>query len=120
MATYSYVRTLLPIALLLGISACGPNDSGRGTQDDGMVVKDGRDLKDDPKVISPPILGKPIYECTSVVFVSGFIPNAEITVFADGMPVGTGQSYFTSNQPFTVSITFTKGQVITATQKFGG
>ena len=39
--------------------------------------------------LSPPIVWPPIHECALAVKVSGFISKATITVFADGVPVGT-------------------------------
>ncbi len=121
-------RSLLPSGLLLvtlafwlAVPSCGPGDSGT-KEDEGQVVKDGRDLNDNPEILSPPILGEPIYECTNVVFVQGFVPGAEVLVFADAdpSPIGGETSIDSSGATIKVKITFTKGQVITARQRFKG
>jgi len=110
---------LVALAFSLASPSCGPSGSG---DDSGQVVRDGSDLKDNPEILSPPILSEPIYECTNVVFVQGFVPGAEILVFAAGdpSPIGGGTSLFASGATFKVTITFSKGQVITARQKFKG
>jgi outer membrane protein assembly factor BamB len=110
---------LVLVALALASGACGPDQPSR-SEDPGRVVEGGRDLKEDPQVLSPPIVGEPIYECASGVTVQGFIPGAKLTIFADGNPIGGGVSNSPSGQAFTVGITFTKGQMITAVQEFGG
>jgi outer membrane protein assembly factor BamB len=88
--------------------------------DDGKVVRVG-DVKEDPKVLSPPILDEPIYACSETVFVRGYIPGADIQVFAAGnpSPIGHGHSIF-SSMAIKVTPALTKGQVLTATQKSGG
>jgi outer membrane protein assembly factor BamB len=89
---------------------------------DGRVVKDGRELQDDRRVLSPPRLDEPIYACTEGVWVSGFIPGAQIDIFIAGIPtpVGTGTSQFATGDKFKVSVTWEKGMVVTATQTWNG
>jgi len=79
------------------------------------------DLRDDPKVLSAPILNEPIYECTDTVFVHGYIPNADVEIFVAGTAaaIGHGASPFPS-MSIKTSLTFTKGKVITAKQTFNG
>ena len=43
------------------------------------------ELKDDRKIISPPILVDPAYACSKVVKVDGFIPFATIEVEINGV-----------------------------------
>lgn len=40
------------------------------------VPRDKLDVRDDRKVISPPILTQPLYGCASVVNVTGYLPDA--------------------------------------------
>lgn len=87
---------------------------------DPHVRTGGEKFQDNKEVISPLILHYPIYACANSVWVNGFIPGAEILIYADGVQVGNETSYFTSGEQVTVSINFTVGQVITAKQKFGG
>ncbi|WP_018619738.1 alpha/beta hydrolase family protein [Spirosoma luteum] len=51
---------------------------------DEVIERRGLELKDDPKVISPPILGFPLYACSTVVKVLSFIPQAGIDVEING------------------------------------
>ncbi len=104
----------------LVLLACDGRQPGSGQ--DGAVVKNGRELRDNPKVLSAPILRDPIYECTDGVWVSGFIPGAQIDIFIAGTatPVGTGSSQFGSGDKFKLSVTCTKGMVVTATQTWKG
>src|SRR4051794_7718224 len=107
MAAALALRLICKLAIafsVFALASCGPGD--QDSRDDGTVVKDGSNLRDNPEILSPPILNEPIYECTSSVIVRGFVPDAEITVFADGSPVGNGQSFFTSGQTIKVSIVF--------------
>src|ERR1700681_1254896 len=111
---------LVSVALCL-LYGCGGGTPGNGNGDDGRIVKnDGN--RDDPKVVSPPILGQPIYECTQGVWVSGFIPGARIDIFVSGnpMPVGGGTSEFATGEKFGLTITCMKGMVLTAKQTWNG
>src|SRR5688572_22406339 len=95
------------LALALVQLSCDSRESDSTSQeDDGQVVRDGRDLRDDPQVLSPPILDQPIYECTEHVFVSGFIPQAQVLVFADANPnpIGQIQSIYSNGQSVKVNV----------------
>ena len=89
---------------------------------DPHVKHGGREFKDDRKVLSPPILQKPIYECADTVVVKGFVPGAKIQVYIAGTPapLGSGTGITSSGQPFGVTSAFTIGQVVTATQTVSG
>jgi outer membrane protein assembly factor BamB len=115
---------LLSLALgiaLLGLTACGNRDDSKSK--DPHVVRNPGDLREDPKFVSPPTLGQPIYACSSAITVQNFIPGAKIEVFIDGMPapnpsfIGAiptpGQTHDTGNN-------FTAGQVVYVTQSIGG
>lgn len=49
-------------------------------------------LKDDPKLISPPIVAAPLYGCAKGVQVVGFLPHALLDVQVDGATVLAGFS----------------------------
>jgi hypothetical protein len=97
-----------------------PGRTGPAQPQDGRVVEGGGDWKDNREVLSPLILRAPLYECTKVVWVSGFIPGAEVLLFEGSNPIGGGIGQFSAGQQFNVTISFVKGQVITARQKFNG
>lgn len=42
------------------------------------------DLKEDPSLLSPPIVAEPLYHCATVVTVLGFVPQASIDVEVNG------------------------------------
>jgi hypothetical protein len=46
-------------------------------------------LKDDPKLLSPPILDEPIYQCAIAVTVRGYVANATIEVRVNGTTVAS-------------------------------
>jgi outer membrane protein assembly factor BamB len=89
---------------------------------DPHVQRGGRDFKNDQKVLSPPVLQRPIYACAETVVVNGYIPFAKIQIYVAGnpAPIGSGTASEPSNQPIKVSAPFTQGQVIHATQTFDG
>jgi outer membrane protein assembly factor BamB len=89
---------------------------------DPHVQRGGGGFKNNPEVLSPLTLQRPIYECAQTVVVNGYIPSAKIQIFAAGnpTPIGSGVATETSNQPIQVSTPFTLGQVITAIQTFDG
>ena len=122
-----YGAALVIIAVVLFVlnqSACRPRPRPRPDRQqqptDGRVVEGGGDWKDNPEVVSPLILREPLYDCTKVVWVSGFNLGAEITIFEGSNPIGTSIGHFPDGEQFPVSISFVKGQVITAKQKFLG
>lgn len=109
-----WLRTICLVLLILSWNACDPDKR------DPNVHQDGREHQDNREIISTLILRAPIYECGRSVWVQGFIPGAEITVFADGAPIGSMFSDRTWGDKIEVSISFTGGQVITARQRFDG
>ena len=86
----------------------------------GNIIKDEGGRKEDPGFISPPTLRQPIYACASTVVLSNFLPGAKLEVMADGVSVGSMESFVTQGQNVEVSIKFTAGQSITARQHFSG
>src|SRR5262245_35361829 len=88
----------------------------------GTVKTGGQRFENSSKVLSPPILQRPIYACADTVVVKGFVPGAKIEIFVAGNPVpiggGTGIPYF--NETFKVATPFVSGQVVTAVQIVDG
>jgi len=122
-----YSSMMLIVLFAVALSSCrgcrgrsGGSDSGPTQPQDGRVVEGGTDWQDNREVLSPIILREPLYECTKVVMVSGFIPGAEITVFEGSNLIATEVGTFSSGQQITVSIEFVKDQIITARQRFNG
>jgi hypothetical protein len=93
---------------------------GNPNPDDPHVVKDGKELPDDPKVLSPPIIPEPLYDCAAAVIVQGFEPDSKIQILADGAPIGGGNGNAPWGQSFGVAPKLTPNQVITATQSKNG
>jgi hypothetical protein len=108
-------RMLLVVAASVAVLPC--DGQPPGLDEDGRVVLAFRVPPDNREVLSAPILGEPIYECTEGVWVSGFIPGAQIDIWGAGIPtpVGTDTSQFASGDKFKVSVTFKEGMVVTAT-----
>ncbi len=110
--------------LLVGLLFLGGCDDKPGRhppdpaviQTGGTVVDVPGDFEDDKSVLSPPILDLPLLECAGAVTVSGFVPGAEIKIFADGMQIGGGVSNSPGGQSFPVSPELVSGATITATQ----
>ena len=48
------------------------------------IPREKLDLRDDPHLLSPPILTQPLYACAKVVKVTGYVPNAIIDVELNG------------------------------------
>src|SRR6266568_6169614 len=48
------------------------------------------ELRDDPHVISPPIITQPLYKCASAVNITGYIPDATLDIEIDGTVVVSG------------------------------
>lgn len=109
---------LLAWAGMAGVRAQEPNEPK-----DPNVQPGGRELRDDPRVLSPPILNR-IYACADTVVVKGYVPNARINVYIGGAPPvvggGIGRALLPEGDPFPVSAPFTVGQVVTVTQTVGG
>ncbi len=55
------------------------------------VPRDRLDLKDDPRLLSRPIIAEPLYRCATSVTVLGFVPHAEIDIEVAGIIVVTVQ-----------------------------
>jgi hypothetical protein len=47
-------------------------------------------VKDDPKLLSPPVVVEPLYQCATAVVVIGGVMDAKIEVEVNGAPAGSG------------------------------
>ena len=68
-------------------------------------------------LLPPRVIG-PLSECSTVVRVQGQLTGAKVTVFADGVVVGSGMATW-SDQNFPLSGSLAAGQQVTATQGIG-
>ena len=55
--------------------------------DETVVHVERLDLKDDPRLLSPPWLVEPLYQCATAVTVLGFVAHAKVEVELDGASV---------------------------------
>ena len=63
------------------LSACSPSPSGGITTQD--IPK-----KDNPNVLSPPLISEPIYKCASSIHVGSVVVGATVELFVGGTSVG--------------------------------
>lgn len=87
------------------------------------VPRERLDLKDDPSVLSPPLLTQPIYACATVVNVTGYVPNADLDVQIDGALVVTGLpggSPFPFGATVALPAALVAGQTVEARQRVNG
>jgi hypothetical protein len=61
-----------------------------GNHDDTEVPAEEFEFRDDPSILSPPIVAEPLYACGGSVTVLGFVPGATIEVEVDGGIVASG------------------------------
>jgi dienelactone hydrolase len=54
------------------------------------VPRNKLELRDDPGLLSPPILTQPLYACAKTINVTGYVPNATIDIEIDGGGVVNG------------------------------
>lgn len=59
------------------------------SNDRNEIPRNELDLKDNPEIISPPIVRRPVYACATAVTVVGFIPHANLELEVDGGVVAT-------------------------------
>lgn len=117
-------RLACAMAALLGcVAACGDDTKGDGAADAGVDadprIQKGEGVPpDDPAVLSPPIVGAPLYGCATAVEVRGFVPGAKIDVLVDGAPVASIVGEAPWGEKLTVPA-LVIGQKVTATQTLG-
>jgi len=76
------------------------------------------DPKDDPDVVSPPVIG-PLYACSNAVEVRGAIYDASVSVVINGTQVAT--EIFKQPDGFSVRVpTLKEGDAVQASQSFAG
>src|SRR5713226_8094635 len=71
-------------------------------------------LRDDPKLLSPPIVTQPLYACAKVVNVTGYVPNATIDLEVNGVTVTSG---FGGGSPAPWGVTIPLANPLAAGQK---
>jgi hypothetical protein len=87
------------------------------------VPVDKLQLRDDKKLISPPSVVSPLYQCAKAITIFDFIPNATLDVQVDSTQVITGApGGFPMPNGTTVLLpsALVLGQVVRARQNFGG
>ena len=89
---------------------------------DEVIERRGLELKDDPKIISPPILDSPLYACSKVVKVLSFKPNATIDVEINGAIVVSAGVGFPEPDGAVIVLpsALTAGKIIRARQTSAG
>jgi len=117
------MQSRLAISVIVGLmmSGCPVAYAQQGDRDP-HVQRGGRDIKNNPEVVSALLLTHPIYECAQTVVVNGYVPDAKIEIYREGdaNPIGSGTGSEIADQPIKVSAAFELGQVITAIQIVGG
>ena len=80
-------------------------------------------LRDDKKLISPPTVVSPLYQCAKAVTIIDFIPNATLDVQVDGTQAITGAAGgfpMPNGTTLLLPSALVVGQVVRARQDFGG
>jgi hypothetical protein len=79
-------------------------------------------LRDDPSILSPPIVAFPLYACATAVTVLSFVPHAELEleIAGTGLPVEPAGFPDPDGFTFTGIAALVAGQVMRARQTFGG
>lgn len=77
------------------------------------------DLKDNPKLLSPPVVREPLYQCATAVTVLAFVPHAKLEVQVDGSPVASVVAGFPQPDGATLALPneLVAGQKVRARQK---
>jgi hypothetical protein len=79
-------------------------------------------LRDDPSILSPPIVAFPLYACATAVTVLSFVPHAELELEIAGTSLPVEPAGFPDPDGFTFTgiAALVAGQVVRARQTFGG
>lgn len=77
------------------------------------------DLKDNPELLSPPIIKEPLYSCAVSVTLLAFVPHAEVDLEIDGIIQVTTQLGFPmpNGESIILPIALTAGQQVRARQR---
>jgi hypothetical protein len=99
--------------------------SGRGAQrrrDPDETSVDELELRDDPELISPPVVAQPLYACAEAVVLLSFLPHADIEIQVDGVAAVATTAAFPepSGQAFMLPAPLMAGQLVRARQGSGG
>ena len=88
-----------------------------------LVPRKRLELRDDQRLLSPPIVGAPLYQCAIAVTVYGFVPDATLDVEVAGAVAVAGAPGGFPNpigRTITLPAALTAGQVVRARQTFAG
>lgn len=87
----------------------------------GTVVKRPDNLKENRKLLSPPVIEQPIYQCAVSVTVTAYEPNAIIDVDVDGTVTSAPGGFpFPNGVTIGLSAALVAGQKVKARQKVAG
>lgn len=111
------LRRLVLAALLAPLLTGGIG--GAALAQEGEDVKNA-DLQNDPSRASPPTLVEPIYECGSIVAVSGGIRHAELRIYVNGTFAASAVVVFPTFTSVDLPMPLVAGDVVTATQVVDG
>jgi hypothetical protein len=84
-----------------------------------IVSRKERELKDDPELLSPPVIVGPLYQCATAVTVRSYVPDAEIDLEVDGTIIATVPGGFPWPQGIIVALPnpLVAGQTVRARQR---
>jgi len=118
------MQSRLAISIVVGamMIGCPTAHAQPAPERDPHVQPGGGEFRNNPEVVSPLLLSRPIYECAQTVVVNGYVPDAKIEIHRAGEPnpIGSGTASEIANQPIKVATPFEIGQVITAIQIVDG
>src|SRR5664279_2886752 len=88
---------------------------------DEQIPRKQVELRDNPKIISPPIVTDPLYRCSPVVKVVSFLPHAKIDIESNGSIVVSVTVGFPDPNGALISMPspLVSGQKIRARQRSG-
>jgi hypothetical protein len=90
--------------------------------DETVIDIEGLKLEDDRRVLSPPWLAEPLYQCATAVTVLGFVPHSDVDVEVDGTVVVTAPVEFPEPVGATLPLPaqLVAGQTVRGRQHHGG
>ena len=85
------------------------------------ITRHPRNLEENPKALSPPVIEEPLYQCAVSVTVVAYEPNATIDVDVDGTVTSApGHFPFPNGVTIALPVPLVAGQKVKARQKVGG
>lgn len=114
-----FAIVLAILVLFIWVSGCDEDPLPPRVQQGGTVIQR-PDVRPDPRVISSLIIVPPLLNCGTSVTIRGFIPNATVRIYADGVRIAEFSGQDPEGQTFAVTPALATGKSITATQEFDG